>query len=131
MHWTPEQLAAQLDNAAFHTLVFEDGGKIKGMVNCHVAKMQGRETINAAFVDLWAEDGLSGAERVRLLSHLCTHLMEHDVHAVVAPRSAMMPRAAFLANLFLPAPQSFGIGVFSTPRSVPLTPPKQWDLTIM
>ena len=93
--------------------------------------MHGRETVNAAFLDLWAEDGLSGAERVRLLSHLCTYLKDRDIHALVAPRSAMMPTAAFLANLFIPAPQRFQIGVFPGPRSAPLTPPARWDLTIM
>jgi hypothetical protein len=36
-----------------------------------------------------------------------------------------------LANLFIPAPQRFQIGVFPTPRSGPLTPPAWWDLTIM
>ena len=46
--------------SAFHTLVFESDGEIKGMVNCHAASMHGRETVNAAMIDLWAEDGLSG-----------------------------------------------------------------------
>lgn len=131
MDWQPAQLESQLDSSVFQTLVFERDGEIKGMVNCHAATMHGRETVNAAFLDLWAEDGLSGGERVRLVSHLCTHLAAHDVHAVVAPRSAMMPTAAFLANLFIPAPQRFQIGVFPTPRAVQLAPPTRWDLTIM
>lgn len=131
MAWQKEQLASQLESSAFQTLVFERDGEIKGMVNCHAASMHGRETVNAAMMDLWAEDGLSGGERVRLVSHLCTHLAACDVHAVVAPRSTMMPTAALLANLFMPAPQRFRIGIFPTSRSVALSAPKTWDLTIM
>jgi hypothetical protein len=131
MHWKPGQLASQLESSVFHTLVFERDGEIKGMLNCHAASMHGRETINAAMIDLWADDGLSGGDRVRFLSHLCTYLAERDIHALVAPRSAMMPTAAFVANLFMPAPQRFHIGVFPTSRMVALSPPKTWDLTIM
>jgi hypothetical protein len=131
MDWQPAPLAAQLGASVFHTLVFERDGEVKGMVNCHAAAMHGRETVNAVFLDLWAEDGLSGAERVRLLSHLCRYLMDRDIHALVAPRSTMMPTAAFLANLFIPAPQRFHIGAFPASQSAPLTPPARWDLTIM
>jgi len=130
MVWQPQQLASQLENPAYQTLVFERDGKVCGMVNYHCFSLQGREAIRAALVDLWADDGLTGAERVRLLSHLCFDLRERDVHAVVAPRSAMMPTAAFLANLFMPAPQNFRIGVFLTPRTIPLAPPKTWSLEI-
>jgi hypothetical protein len=131
MVWQPEQLSAQLENSEYQTLVFERDGQVQGMVSYHCIPMQGRELIQSAMIDLWADEGLSFADRVRLLSHLCTHLAESGVHAVIAPRSAMMPAAAFVANLFLPAPQGFLIGMFSTSRSVPLSPPRTWDLTIM
>ena len=131
MAWQPEQLSAQLRNPAYETLVFERDGQVQGMVNYHSLPMQGRELVQAAMIDLWADEGLGFAERVRLLSHLCTHLAERGVHAVIAPRSAMMPAGAFVANLFMPAPQGFFIGVFSTSRSVALSPPKTWDLTII
>jgi hypothetical protein len=131
MAWQPEQLSAQLENPAYQTLVFERDGQVQGMVNYHCMSMHGRELIQAAMIDLWADDGLGFTDRVRFLSHLCTHLAERGVHAVIAPRSAMMPTAAFVANLFMPAPQGFHIGAFSTPHSVPLSPPKTWDLTIM
>jgi hypothetical protein len=77
---------------------------------------------------LWADDELTGADRVRLLSHVCTDLRERDVHAVVARRCAMMPSAAFAANLFVPASQRFYIGAFPTGHAVPLAPPKTWNL---
>ncbi len=130
MVWQPKQLSYQLENPAYATLVFERDGQVQGMVNYHCLSLQGRETIRAALVDVWADDGLTGAERVRLLSHLCTDLRERDVHAVIAPRSAMMPAAAFVANLFIPATQHFRIGVFFTPRSVPLSPPKTWSVEL-
>jgi hypothetical protein len=131
MAWQPEQLSAQLENPAYQTLVFERDGQVQGMVNYHRMLMHGRELIHAAMIDLWAEDGLSFADRVRLVSHLCTHLAERDVHGVIAPRSTMMPVSALVANLFMPAPQGFHIGVFPGPGSGPLTPPTRWDLTIM
>ncbi len=74
------------------------------MVNYYCLSMQGRERVLAAVIALWADDGLTGAQRVRLLSHVCNHLRERGVHLVTAPRCAMMPALAFLANLFLPVP---------------------------
>jgi hypothetical protein len=131
MVWQKDQLAAQLDNPAYKTLVFERDGQVKGMVNYHSFAMHGRGPIKAAMIDIWADDYLSVIERARLLGHLCAHLTKQGVHAVIAPRSAMMPAAAFVANLFMPAPQRFRIGLFSTPRSVPVAAPQKWDLTIM
>src|SRR5712691_4568329 len=130
MVWQPKQLSSQLENPAYQTLVFERDGRVEGMVNYHCFSLHGRETVRAALVDLWADDDLTGAQRVRLLSHLCTDLRARGVHAVAAPRSAMMPSAAFVANLFLPASQHFVIGAFLTPRTVPLSPPKTWSLEI-
>jgi hypothetical protein len=74
------------------------------MVNYYCLSMQGRERVLAAVIALWADDGLTGAQRVRLLSHVCNHLRERGVHLVTAPRCAMMPAPAFLANLFFPVP---------------------------
>jgi hypothetical protein len=130
MVWTPQELASQLENPEYQTMVFERDGKVLGMVNFHCLFLRGRETINAALIDLWADDGLSAIERVRLLSHVCTHLRERDVHAVVASRCAMMPGSAFVANLFVPHSQHFQVGVFSTSRTIPLSKPKTWSLEI-
>ena len=74
------------------------------MVNYHTLLLQGREPVRTALIDLWADDGLTGAERIRLLSHLLTDLRERDVHLVMALRCAMMPIWAFAGNLFLPTP---------------------------
>jgi hypothetical protein len=131
MVWQKDQLASQLENPAYQTLVFERDGQVKGMVNYHSFAMYGRGPIKAAMIDIWADDHLNVIERARLLGHLCAHLTEQGVHAVIAPRSAMMPAPAFVANLFMPAPQRFRIGLFSTPRSIPVAAPQKWDLTIM
>ena len=130
MSWKPAQLRAQLENPEYTTLVLERDGKIRGMVNTHSFSLHGRELIRAAMIDLWTDDGMSSGERVRLLSHLCVHLLERGVHGVVATRCAVNPGTAFLANLFLPAGQKFHIGVFPTRRSIALTPPKRWNLEI-
>jgi hypothetical protein len=130
MVWQPEQLATQLGNSA-ETFVFERDGSVKGMVNAQCFLLHGREPIRAAMINLWAEDGLTGTERARLLSHLCTELRENQVHAVVAPRCAMMPGAAFVANLFFPSTQHFHIGVFPTQRMKTLPRPKSWSLMMM
>jgi hypothetical protein len=42
------------------------------MVNYHTLLLHGREPVRTALIDSWADDGLTGAERVRLLSHLCS-----------------------------------------------------------
>jgi Acetyltransferase (GNAT) domain len=128
--WQPTELSSQLENSAYRTLVFERDGRVRGMINYHCFSLHGRELIRAVAIDLWAADDLSGSEQLRFVSHLCTDLIEQDVHGVVAPRSAMMPAAAFVANLFIPAPQRFRIGIFLTPRTIPLAPPKTWSFEI-
>ena len=130
MSWKPEQLSAQLENPVYTTLVLERAGKIRGMVNSHCFSLHGRELIRAAMIDLWTDDGMTGGERIRLLSHLCMELGAQDVHAVVATRCAVTPAAAFLANLFVPAAQKFHIGVFPTQRPISFTAPKTWNLEI-
>src|SRR4029077_14025645 len=98
------------------TFVFERHGRVRGMVNYHTLLLQGRESVRTALIDLWADDGLTGAERVRLLSHLCTHLREHDVHLVMALRCALMPTSAFAGHLFLPTTAQFQAREISTGR---------------
>ena len=128
--WSPEQLSRQVENPESGTLVFERNGCVYWMVNYLSLLLQGREPVRTALIDVWADDGLSTAQRVRLLGHLCNHLRERDMHGVVAPRNAMMPAAAFIANLFLPATDHFRIGVHLIRSAIELTPPKTWSLLI-
>lgn len=130
MIWDPKRLATQLQHPEYQTFVFERDGIVQGMVNCHCASLQGRELIRVGMLDLWAEGDLNLSERVRLVSHLCTDQRERGVHALIALRAAMTPSAALVANLFLPHPQRFRIGIFLTPRTVPLSPPKTWSFEI-
>jgi hypothetical protein len=74
--WSPEHLKNQLESSLSGTFVFERHGRVRGMVNYHTLLLQGRESVRTALIDLWADDGLTGAERIRLLSHLCTDLRE-------------------------------------------------------
>lgn len=127
--WSPEQLTHRLEGPACGTLIFERDGCIQGMVNYHCLSMQGRERVLAGVIALWADDDLTGAQRVRLLGHVCNHLRERGVHLVVAPRCAMMPAAAFLANLFMPVPAPWQL-VALWP-AVPLPLPKTWSLLVM
>jgi hypothetical protein len=129
--WSAEHLKNQLESPLSGTFVFEGDGRVRGMVNYHLLVLQGREPVRTALIDLWADDGLSGAQRVRLLSHLCTDLRERNVHLVMALRCAMMPASAFAANLFLPTPAQFQMGAFFTAGPVPLPLPKTWSLVMM
>jgi hypothetical protein len=128
--WRPAHLSYQLSIPEYQTFVFEADGQVKGMIACTGFPMLGREPIRAATINLWADDGLSGLERIRFLSHVCTRLRESGVHAVVAGRSGMMPAGAFLANLFVPASQRFHLGVFPTARDVPLSTPGTYSLEL-
>lgn len=131
LSWERHQLACQLNNPECRTFVFERDGQVKGVVNGHCFALQGRELMRGAMIDLWADDGLRETERVRLLSHLCTDLRARGVHALLACRSAMMPTTAFVGNLFIPGPEHFHVGVFLTPRTIPLSPPRTWSLEII
>jgi hypothetical protein len=130
LFWSPEDLSRLVENPESGTLVFERDGHIHGMVNYLSLMLQGREPVRAALIDVWADDGLSTAERVRLLGHLCNHLRERDVHGVFAARSSMMPAAALMANLFVPATDHFRIGVHLMDGEIPQAPPKTWSLLI-
>jgi hypothetical protein len=129
--WPPEQLTRQLEGPACGTLVFERDGCVQGMVNYHCLSMQGRERVLAAVITLWADDGLTGAQRVRLLGHVCNHLRESGVHLVVAQRSAMMPATAFMGNLFVPIPAPWHLVAIWTGAAMPLALPKTWSLLVM
>jgi hypothetical protein len=131
LSWSPEELSRLVENPESGTLVFERDGHIHGMVNYLTLMLQGREPIRAALIDVWADDGLSSGERVRLLGHLCHYLRERDVHGVIAARSSMMPAAALMANLFVPATDHFRIGVhLMGGGEIPQTPPRTWSLLI-
>jgi GNAT superfamily N-acetyltransferase len=128
--WPPERLAAQLESPASGTVVLEREGRIGGMVNFHTLWFQGRKRLRAALIDLWADDGLSTADRVRLLRYLCQQLRERDVHLVVALRSAPMPALAFAANRFVPQPaHSYFVALFAK-EGLALEPPKSWSLVL-
>jgi hypothetical protein len=131
MTWPPEQLTRRLEGPACGTLVFERDGCVQGMVNYHCVVMQGRERVVGAVIALWADDGLSSAERVRLLGHVCNHLRERGVHVVTAQCCAMMPAPAFLANLFLPTPAPWHLVAVWTRTPVPMSMPKTWSLLVM
>jgi hypothetical protein len=128
--WRPAHLSHQLSIAEYQTFVFETDGRVKGMIACTGFPMLGREPIQAATINLWADEGLTGLERIRFLSHVCARLRESGAHAVVAGRSGMMPASAFKANFFVPASQRFHLGVFPTARSAPLTAPGTYSLEL-
>jgi hypothetical protein len=131
MLWTRAQLSRQLEYPAGGTWVYERDGSVQAMVNYHCAAMHGRERILGAVIALWADDGLAGMQRARLLGHVCNHLRQNGVHLVVAQRSAMMPASAFVANLFAPIPAPWYLGAVLTPAATPLTLPKTWGLLVM
>jgi hypothetical protein len=128
---TREQLTRQLEYAAGGAWLFEREGRIQGLVSYHCAAMHGRERILGAVISLWADDGLSGMQRARLLGHVCNHLRQNGVHLVVAQRCAMMPASAFVANLFVPIPAPWYLAAVLTPNAPPLTFPKTWGLLVM
>jgi hypothetical protein len=117
-----------LEGPVCETLVFERNGRVQGLVNYNCFFMQGRERVLAAMIALWADDGLTGMQRVRFLGHTCNHLRARGVHLVVAQRSAMMPAAVFLANLFLPIPGLGRLAALWTGATMPLPLPKTWSL---
>ena len=130
MQWSREELAAQFGDPAYTTFVYERDGTVQGMVNCHSFPLHGREVIRAGFIDLWAHGDLNFAERSRLVGHLCRHLRDTGVDAVIAARSSSMPTGALVANLFVPGAQHFRIGIFPTKLTPDLPPPKTWSFEI-
>jgi hypothetical protein len=89
----------------------------------------GRRPLRAALIDLWADDGMTGAQRARLLAHVCNSMRRRDVDVVLALRYAMMPWAAFAANLFVPYP-AIGHVVALFPGRMRFSLPRTWSLII-
>jgi hypothetical protein len=130
MVWSTTKLAADLKDHAFETLVFESQGHVQGMVRYRRVLVYGREPVHAALIDLWADDGLTGLQRVQLLGHICNHLRERDVHVLLALRCAMMPASAFLANLFLPPIAQLQVVALVTRPELAPAPPKTWSMVL-
>jgi hypothetical protein len=124
------QLANELDDASLETLVLERDGHVRGMVRYRRVLIYGREPVRAAAIDLWADDGLTGAQRVRLLGHVCNHLRQRDVHVLLALRCAMMPASAFAANIFLPPIAQLHVHALLTRPELAPVPPKTWSLIL-
>jgi hypothetical protein len=123
------QLAKELAEPAFETLVHERQGHVRGMVRYRRFVTYGREPVPAAVIDLWADDGLTVPQRIRLLGHLCSHLRERGVHVVVALRCAMMPASAFVANLFMPTSELQVAALLTRPECAPAAP-RTWSLAL-
>ena len=128
--WSAKQLANELDDPASETLVFEQEGSVRGVVRYRRVVTYGRAAICAAAIDLWADDGLTGPQRVRLLSHVCNHLRERDVHVLLALRCAMMPASTFAANLFLPPMAQLHVAALLTRPEFAPAPPKTYSLVL-
>jgi hypothetical protein len=128
--WSAKQLANELEDPALEALVFERDGHLQGMVRYRRLSTYGREPVHSALIDLWADDGLTYWQRVKMLGHVCNHLRVRDVHIALALRSSMMPASAFAANLFLPSPPVHVVApVIARPELVP-PPPKTWSLVL-
>jgi hypothetical protein len=130
MVWSTKQLANELEDPTFETLVVEREGYVRGMVRYRHVLIYGRHPVRAAAIDLWADDGLTGVQRVRLLGHVCNHLRQRDVHVLLALRCAMMPTLAFAANFFLPPTAQLHIHALLTRPELAPTPPKTWSLIL-
>jgi hypothetical protein len=128
--WPMQRLATQLESPVSRTLVLDRDRKPQGLVSYHFITLQGRMPIRAAIIDLWADDNLSGVQRARFLGHVCQELRAANVEVVLAPRCAMMPVAAFAANLFVQTTRHFHVGSIFTKSVLPPSPPKTWSLLI-
>jgi GNAT superfamily N-acetyltransferase len=130
LHWTTARLARQLDHPVCRTLVFERGDKVRGVINYHHLMFHGHHALRAALIDLWADDALSPGDRVRFLSHACQEMRDSGIEFVVALRSALMPAAAFVANLFLPFPGDGHIVAMYPGVGLVLSRPRTWHLLL-
>ena len=128
--WPPDDLSYLLSNPTSGTLVFDRGNCVLGLAHYHLLMMQGRDAVQSALLDLWADDHLAGSDRMRFVAHLCRFLRDAGVHAIVAPRCAMMPQTALLANLFVPVSDEFYIGVHMTPGGIAPSTPRNWSLVL-
>ncbi|MFL6798581.1 MAG: GNAT family N-acetyltransferase [Xanthobacteraceae bacterium] len=131
MVWSPQELSHRLDTPSGGTLVLDRGGGIRAVVNYHCIVMQGRARVLAAVIALWADDGLSAVERIKLLGYLCSHLREVGVHMVTAVRCAMLPSSAFWANLFMPTPGPWQLAAVINGAAPALAVPKRGGFPIM
>jgi len=127
--FSAKRLADELEDPESGILVLERDGDVQAMVRYRCVTAYGRQPVRGAAIELWADDGLTGGQRARLLGHVCSHLREHGVHVVQALRCAMMPASAFMANLFLPTAHVHLAALLTRPELAP-APPKTWSLVL-
>ena len=128
IRWSPDDLQSQLEGPVPRTLVYEERGEVRALVNYHHLRLQGREPIQAALIDLCATPGLNALVRSRLLSTLCARLAEERVDLVLCLRSSAFATAALVANAFTPLPASDNVVALFQRTDVPLARPRTWNL---
>jgi hypothetical protein len=128
--WSPAALAGEFGNPAAESLVFDQGGSVQAVVQYRRLVAYGRSPLNAALIELWATEGLSASQRVRLLGHVCNRLREREVHIVLVLGCGLAPTSALAANLFLPPVPQLNVFALSTGRGPVPAPPKSWNLVL-
>jgi hypothetical protein len=126
--WQSPVLAAQLAGDVPRTLVREKAGRVAALVNYHHARLQGRQPVRTAVVDLWAAEGLGFVDAARLMATACRAARKEGAQIMMCLRSDAMPGPVLLANGFLPLPRvDHLVAMFPGPAGMP-TAPGRWHL---
>lgn len=88
-----------------HTLVFEDGGGIRGALSYAIVEHVGKTTVPWAWINHLAWDDLGFRERLRLLNGFLADARERGCAGVVEWSKKVYPVSALWAAGFIPYPR--------------------------
>lgn len=101
--WNEHSLKQQLMGSDLsQTIVFEDAGKIIGLINFHSLKFQGRTQEPVGIIDIIADDGLSSSKSQALISTALGEMKNQGVILALKLKSGDSNSFALLRSGFIP-----------------------------
>jgi hypothetical protein len=128
VRWSPERLGPQLEGTVPRTLVYEQHGTLRALVNYHRLHLQGHVPIRAAWIDLCATSPSDTMTTARVLATACAQFVEEGVDMVLCLRSAAFSSRALLANAFTPVPSTDHVVALFQRPDIPLERPETWNI---
>lgn len=103
--WSAERLAHQFQFRDLpRTLVWDEGGGVRGFVNYYPLEMMGRFRQRMAVIDLLAFGDLPQSSRRRLVAAALGQMSREEIHSVIMLRLGCYGIAPLIANRFVPLP---------------------------
>jgi hypothetical protein len=104
--WDEARMRHQLTPGGLvRTLVLERAGSVEGLINYYVIEMTGKTTMPCAVIDYLAIEGLTAAERARLIGTALVEMAASGAKLAMILRVGCLPGKALWKAGFVPIPE--------------------------